>query len=79
MLFRSRNRLTLTLADSWYSLTPKRQDTLVDGIFKRSQKLTFQKLSLIRGDGTLLARSPVVGQAMIIVQRQLPEPVTPSL
>jgi hypothetical protein len=73
------NHLTLTLADSWYRLTPKRQDTLADGIFKRSQKLTFQKLSLIRGDGTLLARSPVVGQTMIIVQRQLPEPVTPSL
>lgn len=74
-----RNHLTLTLADSWYRLTPKRQDTLADGIFKRSQKLTFQKLSLIAGDGTLLARSPVVGQSMIIVQRQLPEPVTPSL
>lgn len=64
------NYLSLTLADSWYELTPKRQEMLSNGIFKRAQKLTFQKVSIRDAKGELLARSPVVGQEMIIFKRK---------
>ncbi|MGL5035400.1 MAG: hypothetical protein ACRC6M_16555 [Microcystaceae cyanobacterium] len=64
------NQLTLNLANSWYELTPKRQEMLVNGIFKRARKLTFQKVSIRDTKGELLARSPVVGLEMIVIKRQ---------
>jgi hypothetical protein len=61
------NRLTLTVDPSWQTLSPKRQETLANSLWKRARKLTFQKLSLKDQQGILLARSPVVGENMILL------------
>ncbi|MEA5533277.1 hypothetical protein [Crocosphaera sp. XPORK-15E] len=63
------SRLIVTLGEQWYELPPKRQDTLANAILKRSQTLDFRKLEMIDDQGTLLARSPVVGDQIIILQR----------
>lgn len=66
------SRLIVTMGDQWYELSKQRQDKLASSIFERAQKLDFKKLELIDSQGTLIARSPVVGEQIIILQRQLP-------
>jgi hypothetical protein len=66
-----RSRLIVTLGERWYQLNNARQDKLANAILARSQKLDFRKLELLDTEGTLVARSPVVGNKAIILQRQL--------
>lgn len=66
--FRS-SRLIVTLGDGWYTLSPSTQDKLSTEILKRANKLNFIKLELTDADGVLVARSPVVGNSMIILKR----------
>ena len=68
--FRS-GRLRVNLGDGWYALSPASQDKLAAELLKRATRLDFTKLELIAPDGTLLARSPVVGDRMIILKRSL--------
>ena len=75
--FRS-SRLIVTLGDSWYTLSPSTQDKLSTEILKRANKLNFIKLELTDADGTLVARSPVVGDSMIILKRDVDGTVTGS-
>ncbi len=65
------SRLMVTVDDQWYQLNAKRQDAIGNAILKRSQKLDFRKLEMLDPQGTLIARSPVVGDEIIIVQRQI--------
>ena len=74
----SRNRLTIQLANSWYQLSPNTQDQLSSELFKRSQQLKFPTLEIQDAEGTLLARSPVVGSKVIVFQRQLPAEISPA-
>ncbi len=66
----SASRLIVTLGQQWYQLSAKRQDFLAQSIFKRSQHLDFRKLEMIDSQGNLIARSPVVGNQIIIIRRQ---------
>lgn len=66
----SGSRLIITIDDQWYDLTQKRQDSLANMIFNKAQKLDFRKLELIDDNGNLIARSPVVGEEVIILQRK---------
>ncbi|GAB4476378.1 MAG: hypothetical protein OHK0037_37970 [Elainellaceae cyanobacterium] len=68
--FRS-GRLRVNLGEGWYALSPVSQDKLAADLLRRSTKLDFTKLELVAPDGTLLARSPVVGDRMIILKRSL--------
>ncbi|MBF2085290.1 hypothetical protein [Thermoleptolyngbya sp. C42_A2020_037] len=68
--FRS-GRLRVNLGDGWYALSPASQDKLAAELLKRATRLDFTKLELVAPDGTLLARSPVVGDRMIILKRSL--------
>lgn len=61
--------LIITLKKQWYQLTPKRQDTLANNVFKHSQRLNFRKLKIIDSQGYLIASSPVVGNDIIIFRR----------
>jgi len=72
------NRLTLTVADSWQTLSPKRQETLANSLWKRARKLTFQKLGLKDQQGNFLARSPVVGENMILLAPRNQNPDSPT-
>ena len=65
------SRLIVQVSGDWYTLKPYRQNKLANEMLRRSQELDFRKLELIDSQGTLLARSPVVGQEMVILQRTM--------
>ncbi|NJN21109.1 MAG: hypothetical protein HC812_07880 [Leptolyngbya sp. RL_3_1] len=69
------DRLTANLSSGWYRLPRDQQDRLAADLLGRSQSLEFTTLELSDPDGAMVARSPVVGQAMVIVQRQPPPEV----
>jgi len=62
------SRLTLTIGDNWNQLSAKQQQTLLDTLWQRAQKLSFQQLRLYAPNGDLIARSPVVGPDMVVLQ-----------
>ncbi len=64
-----RSRLIVTLGEQWYSLSDQEQDNLASNILQRAKSLDFRKLELIDATGELIARSPVVGNNVIILQR----------
>lgn len=66
--FRS-SRLSVKVADGWYDLTPTQQNKLADEMLRRTQKLDFSNLEIVDANDTPLARSPVIGTEMIILQR----------
>jgi hypothetical protein len=66
--FRS-SRLMVQLGDGWYDLRPTRQDQLAMDLLKRSRLLKFHALELVDRQNHLLARSPFVGDDMVIVNR----------
>ncbi len=63
------SRLTITVGDTWYNLNAKRQNKLANTILQRAQRLDFRKLELLNAQATLIARNPVVGNEMVILQR----------
>jgi len=65
-------RLIIAVTEEWFNLSPDRQDELSKEMLARSRLLDFTKLVLTTPDGKLLARSPVVGQKMVILQRETP-------
>ncbi|MEG3437892.1 hypothetical protein V0288_12260 [Pannus brasiliensis CCIBt3594] len=62
-------RLTVFVGDSWYDLKPARQDKFADSIFQRARDLDFTRLEVKDNSGVLVARSPVIGDRVIIVER----------
>jgi hypothetical protein len=75
----SRSRLTVNLSQGWYRLGDKAQTDLVADLQQRSRTLAFDTLEVRSPDDSLLARSPVVGDTMVILQRQpLPEVPQPE-
>ncbi|MBE9128996.1 hypothetical protein IQ257_24430 [Coleofasciculus sp. LEGE 07092] len=70
------SRLIVTVGEGWYDLDEPQQHQLADEILRRSEELDFSKLNITDPEGTLLARSPVVGSHMVILQRQQQELAT---
>lgn len=66
------SRLTVNISNGWYELTETQQSKLANDILKRAQQLNFMKLELTDSQGTLLARSPVVGPEMVILRATKP-------
>jgi|GEM_PF-1012081 len=64
------SRLIVKLNPQWYTLGPTNQDKLANEMFQRAQELDFSKLEIADTEGSQLARSPVVGSAMVILKRQ---------
>ncbi len=69
------DRLSANLSSGWYRLPRNQQDELAADLMGRSQSLDFATLELIDADGVMVARSPVVGKAMVILQRETPPEV----
>lgn len=67
------SRLKIQVGDDWYKLNQSQQDKLAARMLERSKQLDFTHLEMTDPQGTLLARSPVVGNDMVILQRQLSE------
>jgi hypothetical protein len=64
------SRLTIKVGDDWYNLKQLQQDKLAARMLERSRELDFSQLEITDPEGTLLARSPVVGNDMVILKRQ---------
>ena len=63
------SRLIVTVGNQWYDLTTEEQNNLGNNILERSQSLDFRKLDILDNQGNLIARTPVVGKELIILQR----------
>lgn len=66
-----RSRLIIKVGDDWYNLKPAQQDNLAARMLERARELDFSHLEITNPEGTLLARSPVVGTNMVILKRQV--------
>ena len=58
----------IEVKDDWYELNESGQNKLGNEILRRSRKLDFTKLEFKDSTGTLVARNPVVGDRIIILQ-----------
>jgi len=61
--------LTVKISDIWYNLEKSQQDKLAAEILQRSQELNFIHLEIVDFQEKIIARSPVVGNEMIIFNR----------
>jgi hypothetical protein len=61
------SRLIVKVSNNWYKLGESNQTSIADDIFRKAQKLDFKKLEITNIKGKLLARSPVVGNNMIVL------------
>ncbi len=63
------SRLIVTVSNQWYNLSNQEQDNLANNILERSWSLDFRKLEMLDSQRNLIARSPVVGDEVIILKR----------
>jgi hypothetical protein len=63
-----RSRLTVSVGDDWYALDRAQRDRLANELLRRSKKLAFDQLEIADLEGTLVARSPVVGTNMVVLE-----------
>jgi hypothetical protein len=66
------DRLIVRLAPVWYTLDDTRQNEIVDRMWNQARANSFSKLELQDTEGKSIARSPVVGREMIVLQRHQP-------
>ena len=64
------NILIVKISNDWYQLDSTEQDIIVADMYKKSQELKFRKLEIKDQDSNLVARSPVIGQNMIVYLRK---------
>lgn len=65
----SGRNLTITLSDAWYRSTEDTQTKLTNSLLVTTQGQGYSNLRLEDTEGSLIARNPVVGEGMIILQR----------
>lgn len=63
--------LVVQVSNAWYDLNLSKQDKLAAEMLQRAKELDFSKLEISDSQGTLLARSPVVGDKMVILKRRV--------
>ncbi|MBD2500774.1 hypothetical protein [Anabaena azotica] len=63
--------LTVKINDDWYSLKESEQNQIASQILQRSQELDFSHLEIVDSQDKLIARNPVIGNEMIILQRRV--------
>jgi hypothetical protein len=61
--------LTITLSDAWYRSSEDIQTKLSNSLLVTTQGQGYSNLKLEDTEGNLIARNPVVGEGMIILQR----------
>jgi hypothetical protein len=65
-----RDRLIVKLNPVWYLIGDERQDSVTDRMWLQARANHFTKLELQNAEGESIARNPVVGKHMIILQRR---------
>jgi len=68
------SRLVVTLGAGWYELTANKQNQVANEVLERSHRLDFTQVELLDESGELVARSPIVGSEMVILQREAAMP-----
>jgi hypothetical protein len=63
------SRLRLKLPDAWYKLGETQQNELAQQLWQRSQRFDFRKLEIQDAHNHLIARSPIVGNDMVVLRR----------
>ncbi|HEY9800768.1 MAG TPA: hypothetical protein V6D25_10455 [Leptolyngbyaceae cyanobacterium] len=63
--------LTVKINDDWYNLKESEQNQIASQILQRSQELDFSHLEIVDSQDKLIARNPVIGNEMIILQRRV--------
>jgi hypothetical protein len=66
----ARDRLIVKLNPVWYLIGDERQDRVTDRMWLQARANHFTKLELQNAQGDSIARNPVVGKHMIILQRR---------
>jgi hypothetical protein len=72
------HQLKVSLGNTWDSLSDAEQKAAAQKLWVRSQKLEFSKLELLDSTNTLVARSPVVGSNVIMLQQPAPPKALPA-
>lgn len=67
----SSSLLTVKVAEDWYALSELEQNQLANKMWKEANSLDFSKLEIANLQGKLIARSPVIGAEMIILERRI--------
>ena len=62
------SNLTVKVSQDWYDLPSSQKSKLANKMFAKAQGLDFRKLKITDVEGKLLARSPVIGSEMIILE-----------
>ena len=60
--------LTIQLANNWQELAPDKKEKITNKWLEDSRKLQFKKLEIIDEAGVLVARSPIIGKNIVILQ-----------
>ncbi len=68
---KAQGTLQITLKPDWYDLAFAQQNTVAQDLFTKAQTLRFKTLELVNGAGAVLARSPVVGNEMVVLLRKI--------
>jgi len=70
--------LRVNLNQGWYNLSRNQQDKFANDLLQRVTQLDFVKLEILAPDDTLVARSPVIGNEMVILKRTNPTLIEPT-
>lgn len=65
----SQHLLEVEVKPDWYQLEESQQDEMAKKLFSQAQKLAFTRLEMLNSQGQLIARSPVIGTKMVILDR----------
>lgn len=61
--------LRVEITPQWYDLDGKKRSELANGLWSKAQRLDFSHVEIVDPQGVLVARSPVVGNDVIILRR----------
>ncbi len=65
----SQHLLEVEIKPDWYQLEEGQQDETAQTLLSQAEKLGFTRLELLNSQGKLVARSPVIGTKMVILDR----------
>ena len=60
--------LTIQLAEDWQELDRETKEKMTNEWLEESRKFEFKKLAIIDREGTLVARSPIIGKNIVILK-----------
>lgn len=73
------NSLQVNLSDQWYQLDKYSQDAIANQMLQRSRVFSFEQLQLKDPADILVARNPVIGQEIVILEREKTNPEQQSI